>query len=1689
MPIVGSFKKDGTFLLSKIEVKNSMLVEGLATLTDLKINNTLEVVGNSTFSNINANNIISKFLEGDGAKVTNIQWNNIVKKPTTISGYGITDAYTKTETDTNISNAISELRMNIQWKDSVPTFADLETTYPTPKEGWTVSIEDTNEIYRYDDSTKKWIQIDAGKIPMASALVDGKMSKEHFVKVESIQTGAEVNQNAYSSIKVGSKTATATTKTDTFEMAAGSDIGLAMDGKKVTISHATIDTLAPSKSTNSGSANILYSIATDKGHVISSTYKTITAGTNIEIDAVNSRGDIKISNTYRYTHPTGDGNLHVPATGTTNDGKFLTAGANPGDLSWTTPPLATTRAAGYLKQLTGTTNQFMRADGNWATPIDTTYNEYVGTIAGLVPNGTALTPADKTSKFLRGDGKWEIPYTLPTATTTTLGGIVVGTGLAIASGKLSVPTVTTVANGLMLSSDKTKLDGIATNANNYVHPTISRNNSSNTVSPGYSGTFTVIDSVTSNAEGHISAVNTKTITMPSIYTLPKATKTTLGGVIVGDNINVGADGKISIANYEPAFTKNTAFNKNFGTASGTVSEGNHTHGEFTNSRNMIATDQSSNAINFNTNKDFISTNRIIRLGTTQTGLGTTPNYGTVMVLHGGGDTGAQLQFPYNSNEIYFRNYSFAATPNLEPKAWSRIWNSTNFNPTTKADVVRKINVSGAITGGGDLTADRTIGHSTAAGYVHLPSGGSAGQWLKWASAGTGAWTTPGVLVRGSYLTGNNYDGNSGTTWAVDATTDATPSKVVARDSAGDVITRTTRTGLVNQNTMSGAIAFRINDSTDNFTRYCSDPAAVRNWLGVENSLTSYVRKTGDTMTGSLRFTDGHSIELNIPNTTGGHARGYIFKSTSNATVLGGMGYLGNGENITYMAIGMANGSDWWSGDVLKVYTDKVMFGNSTIWNSTNLTFGTGESQMAKGNHTHVPSQVGLSNVPNTIHTTDATASTVPLRDSAGDITSRLFKSTYANENTLTGAIAFRVNNASDNYIRYCSNPASVRAWLNLEGSLTSYVQKAGDTMTGVLTVPAGTGLRTSNATVGSETYYTGISAESGYSMLWRRSADANKADEFIGITRDSRAVVRLATGGGKGNYKEGNIYHSENKPTKADVGLGSVNNWGASSNINANSTAEYATTNMVAQIKALVETTGSDYIKSLGILPAETERNTHRVGAYTFNTNNATLGDSTPTAYWSTIGFGRGTQGMAEIACDWTSNGNNLWFRSLRDTQDNWFSWKRIYHTGYKPSAVDVGLGNVNNWGASNDASNNSASTYATTNMVHNRIGNVNNWGASSDINANSTTQYATTNMVAQVRKASFKGFGTMSENNANNALTQGMYSFGGAIINGLGPQERYGKILVYLNDDGTHNNSNNWIWQDYMDTSGGKGWRQKTNGGDWTAWRTYWDSGNFDPNSKLNTVEPVVAQGWLFLGDRKSGIMKGENHSVRLGTAHGSIDIGPQNGSHCHIYTTVPSFYFNKDILINGARTMVDSGTYDTIYLNNWIRTNGGSGLYFQSFGGGWHMTDGTWIRTYNSKPIHVSGADITCTNNIIAYYSDERLKKNFTKIENAIEKIMSINPYYYEQNDFAKELGYKEEGKIQLGFKAQDMERILPQVIMEAPVNHRNDLSDETRDKIGDKPIMTIDYGKITPLLWKAIQEQQKEIEELKRILESIK
>lgn len=60
-------------------------------------------------------------------------------------------------------------------------------------------------------------------------------------KLISVAAGAEVNQNAFSKVKVGTTTLSATAKTDTLELAAGSGVTMSASGKKVTIAESYVD--------------------------------------------------------------------------------------------------------------------------------------------------------------------------------------------------------------------------------------------------------------------------------------------------------------------------------------------------------------------------------------------------------------------------------------------------------------------------------------------------------------------------------------------------------------------------------------------------------------------------------------------------------------------------------------------------------------------------------------------------------------------------------------------------------------------------------------------------------------------------------------------------------------------------------------------------------------------------------------------------------------------------------------------------------------------------------------------------------------------------------------------------------------------------------------------------------------------------------------------------------------------------------------------------------------------------------------------------------------------------------------------------------------------------------------------------------------------------------------------------------
>lgn len=91
------------------------------------------------------------------------------------------------------------------------------------------------------------------------------------------------------------------------------------------------------------------------------------------------------------------------------------------------------------------------------------------------------------------------------------------------------------------------------------------------------------------------------------------------------------------------------------------------------------------------------------------------------------------------------------------------------------------------------------------------------------------------------------------------------------------------------------------------------------------------------------------------------------------------------------------------------------------------------------------------------------------------------------------------------------------------------------------------------------------------------------------------------------------------------------------------------------------------FIDSVGVKNAQTGRNQIYGNVYSYNSN-ASAHTGMPTTYTSTIGFGQGAAGTVEICGEWTG-GKGLWSRALRDWQDNWYDWQRIYTENYHPSA------------------------------------------------------------------------------------------------------------------------------------------------------------------------------------------------------------------------------------------------------------------------------------------------------------------------------------------------------------------------------------------------------------------------------------
>ena len=220
----------------------------------------------------------------------------------------------------------------------------------------------------------------------------------------------------------------------------------------------------------------------------------------------------------------------------------------------------------------------------------------------------------------------------------------------------------------------------------------------------------------------------------------------------------------------------------------------------------------------------------------------------------------------------------------------------------------------------------------------------------------------------------------------------------------------------------------------------------------------------------------------------------------------------------------------------------------------------------------------------------------------------------------------------------------------------------------------------------------------------------------------------------------------------------------------------------------------------------------------------------------------------------------------------------------------------------------------------------------------------------------------------------------------------------------------------------------------------------------------------WYGAGNGEGGLLDNDGAwAVRVRTSTNPLTLYCDNNAEFYVYNTytyspgssrAPLFYDanNTAYYTNPASTSV----LNDIYLEGEIYHNGDTNTYIQFHAlDQWRVVTGGVERLEVNNSAITASVSITSSGNITAY-SDIRLKENVQTIDDALEKVLSM-----------RGVTFTKDGKDGLGVIAQEVEKVIPQVVLTA--------DDEMQTK-------SVDYGNIVGLLIEAIKEQQEEIEALK-------
>lgn len=183
------------------------------------------------------------------------------------------------------------------------------------------------------------------------------------------------------------------------------------------------------------------------------------------------------------------------------------------------------------------------------------------------------------------------------------------------------------------------------------------------------------------------------------------------------------------------------------------------------------------------------------------------------------------------------------------------------------------------------------------------------------------------------------------------------------------------------------------------------------------------------------------------------------------------------------------------------------------------------------------------------------------------------------------------------------------------------------------------------------------------------------------------------------------------------------------------------------------------------------------------------------------------------------------------------------------------------------------------------------------------------------------------------------------------------------------------------------------------------------------------------------------------------------------------------------------NSGTSSTSTGSGALVVNGGLGVSGTIYAGG------LVVSGINNTPIGASttntgafsslgigtaasgtAGELRATNQIVAFYSDERLKTKISTIENALDKIDQLSGFLYLENDLAKSLGFNNTD-VQVALSAQAVKQVQPEAVKPAPF----DIAEDGSSKSGEN-YLTVQYERLVPLIVEAIKELRVELNTLK-------